>query len=381
MALVDALVRQGKRTTSLDTPEDQTWGEIGGEFAAGLLPGVGQAMSMRDFERARREDSKLGMALAAVGMLPLGRIFKGGDTAVRKILTKADPKKDANAIDKFTELSKKSKASGGLERAIEKDRLLQQTGLIDSPVRGTQSELLKYHHLGKPRQLKMGEEASFGRMYPEADLSSLPSGERIDLENIIYRTQPLDPSYKNQHRVGGRANPAMGEVTLEMNPKRMRPEEFIDTAAHETEHIAQGAQPWAARGSNLEFEGDRVNRLRRIYADVLRRGRKDEAAELMYTTPEQLDEIVMNLQHSPGMNYMRNLGEHNARLTGTLAKRYAKSGKVNPYSLNPHSTEWANTGIVADSSRSALSRMSKPDSFLLDSDPDQLMQALKFFTE
>jgi hypothetical protein len=65
-----------RNATSLDTPQDQPLAQDAGEMAAGFIPGVGQAMALRDFERARREDDKLGMGLSAVSLIPGGALVK-----------------------------------------------------------------------------------------------------------------------------------------------------------------------------------------------------------------------------------------------------------------------------------------------------------------
>jgi hypothetical protein len=57
-----------------------------GEVALGAVPGVGQAMDVRDFEQARREGSPVGMALAAAGGVPVaGDVVKQLGKAGRKI--------------------------------------------------------------------------------------------------------------------------------------------------------------------------------------------------------------------------------------------------------------------------------------------------------
>lgn len=56
---------------SLDAPSDGDLADVGIDIAAGFAPGVGTALSLRDFERARREGDGFGMALSALGALPV----------------------------------------------------------------------------------------------------------------------------------------------------------------------------------------------------------------------------------------------------------------------------------------------------------------------
>ena len=67
---------------SLDTPEDQDAVDIGADLALGFVPVVGTAQAGRDFERARRDNDKLGMVLSAAAGIPVvGGVAKAAGTA------------------------------------------------------------------------------------------------------------------------------------------------------------------------------------------------------------------------------------------------------------------------------------------------------------
>lgn len=85
-AIIEALRNRAKRFFSLDTPANPDLGEVATDVAAGFVPGVGTALSARDFERSRREGDKLGMALAGAGMVP---VAGGGVRAISKALRRA----------------------------------------------------------------------------------------------------------------------------------------------------------------------------------------------------------------------------------------------------------------------------------------------------
>lgn len=72
---------------SLDNPKSMTAGETAADLAAGFVPGVGTALSARDFERARREDDVLGMGLSGLGMIP---VVGGATRAANRALRGAD---------------------------------------------------------------------------------------------------------------------------------------------------------------------------------------------------------------------------------------------------------------------------------------------------
>lgn len=65
--------------TSLDTPENMSLGATVADIGMGFVPGIGTAQGFRDFERARRDDDMLGMALGGLSAIPFaGGIVKAG---------------------------------------------------------------------------------------------------------------------------------------------------------------------------------------------------------------------------------------------------------------------------------------------------------------
>jgi LysM repeat protein len=94
-----------KRLTSLDSQNDSDIGDDAAEFAAGFVPGVQQAMSARDFERARREGDLTGMGVAAASGLPfVGGFVRGarGASKLGKVAKKAlGPTKKTDDFDKI----------------------------------------------------------------------------------------------------------------------------------------------------------------------------------------------------------------------------------------------------------------------------------------
>jgi hypothetical protein len=80
--------RRYERLTSLDQPQDTDAIDMALEMGGSLVPGVGPALAARDFERARRADDPVGMAMAGASALPLGKLvgaLKGYDPAMREI--------------------------------------------------------------------------------------------------------------------------------------------------------------------------------------------------------------------------------------------------------------------------------------------------------
>jgi hypothetical protein len=84
-----------ERFTSLDTPQDMGLGETVADIGMGFLPVVGTAQGARDFERARRDSDKLGMALSAASMIP---IAGGAVKAARSVGKAAKAADDLAAV-------------------------------------------------------------------------------------------------------------------------------------------------------------------------------------------------------------------------------------------------------------------------------------------
>jgi hypothetical protein len=75
---IDELRRRAGVFTSLDNSDESDLADAGIDFAAGFAPGIGTALALRDFERARRDDDKLGMLLSGIGATPgVGGIARG----------------------------------------------------------------------------------------------------------------------------------------------------------------------------------------------------------------------------------------------------------------------------------------------------------------
>jgi hypothetical protein len=84
--------------TSLDTPQNMSLGATVADIGMGFLPFVGTAQGMRDFERARRDDDMLGMALGGLSAIPFaGGIVKAG-RAVEGAMDVAQAGKAASEI-------------------------------------------------------------------------------------------------------------------------------------------------------------------------------------------------------------------------------------------------------------------------------------------
>jgi hypothetical protein len=102
-AVIAALRDRARKYVSLDTPEDGDLGDMAIDIATGFLPVVGTAQAGRDFERARRDKDKLGMALASLGAVPVvggvanaaNKARKGGKAAEEAVKVLRGPRAEA----------------------------------------------------------------------------------------------------------------------------------------------------------------------------------------------------------------------------------------------------------------------------------------------
>lgn len=139
--LIDALRNRARKFVSLDTPKDSDLGDMAADIGAGFLPGIGTALSARDFERSRREDDKLGMLLSGIGMVP---VLGGVTRAARKGDAVIDALRKAKPVEKAPRMSaEEARAAGywhpiGLGKKLEKpyqDMTFKTEAVKDLPQR------------------------------------------------------------------------------------------------------------------------------------------------------------------------------------------------------------------------------------------------------
>ena len=118
--LLDDVLPQVKQTArsllSLDPQEDVPASQQALEMALGFVPGVGQAMALRDLERARRAEDPAAAALAATAFVPFGRL--------------ASAAKEVPGVSKIAEFDPRFDL-----RVKEQERLKKLTPVVES--RGT----------------------------------------------------------------------------------------------------------------------------------------------------------------------------------------------------------------------------------------------------
>jgi hypothetical protein len=122
------LKRRYERMVSLDQPQDTDAVDMALEMGGSLMPGVGQALAARDFERARRAGDETGMAMAGAAIAPGARIAK----MLGKVPKSIRVSKSSDELHQAAVESGKMSPSTAAELA-EAERL-QDAGLISKEV-------------------------------------------------------------------------------------------------------------------------------------------------------------------------------------------------------------------------------------------------------
>jgi hypothetical protein len=124
--LFDEVLPQAQRTArsllSLDPQENVPASQQALEMALGFVPGIGQAMALRDIERARRANDPAAAALAATEFLPISRLAQKFDPVMSRIKAYHGTADDFEAFDP---------AMGGRATGAESGR--QATWFTDDP--------------------------------------------------------------------------------------------------------------------------------------------------------------------------------------------------------------------------------------------------------
>jgi len=228
--LFDEVLPQARRTAqsllSLDPQEDVPASQQALEMALGFVPGIGQAMALRDIERARRAQDPTAGALAAASLVPFGRI---GGALRRDIFIGKNAKTwDASAAKRAEELE----ASGASPESI-----WRETGTFRAPdgefrqeISDIGSRLAKESESGLPANLAFEHPGGLYQAYPD-----------IGEQTIIRTSQPLE----------GGAIASYNRDTQLLSFGRKPPETQDELAAvglHELQHAVQRRENFSRGG-------------------------------------------------------------------------------------------------------------------------------------
>jgi hypothetical protein len=198
---LESLKDVAERTVSLDPQPDAGLGDMAVDIVGGFIPGVSQALAARDIERARRDDDKLGMALAASSFIPFGKAYNAAKSSITRAPGGYFPSSRGPTDLPYTEFDeqlvdinrrvKDKTEPGPQQNAIMqlfnqkmKDFFSKQAGSIKDPLR---SDILS----GK---IKFADESPMGDIFPQTLVKSANQG---DLQAL----RLLEKNYDNMFSV------------------------------------------------------------------------------------------------------------------------------------------------------------------------------------
>lgn len=231
---------------SLDPQENVSGAQQVAELGLGFVPGVGQALAARDFERARRAGDKAGMALAAASLVPVGRFLPDASVLKRDIFI--GPKSrtwNKAAAEEATKLEK---------AGVNKEEIWRRTGTYRAPDGKLRQEI-------SDQSMRLRHEFGYK---PQTGLQRLfgqkEAGDQFGRVGELIESAPLTESYPNIAQYGAQIGKAGGEYpqrgvfdpgTKRLAARRTKEEGVLDTLTHELQHGVQEFEGFS-HGANLE---------------------------------------------------------------------------------------------------------------------------------
>ena len=237
-----------ERATSLD-PQEQDLADIAVEGVASLAPGVGPALAARDLERARRANDPAGMAMAAAGAIPGGKLAG--------LLKRYDPTRAEIFIGKSAKTWNEKQADRALAMeavGVDPETIWRETGTFRAPDNEWRQEISDLGAKGVYTHLPPSEErlADMVLEHPEL-VEAYP-----DLANIrqFGLREPKARGSYEVTRIQTEDGPkVLGEALVVRGPNE---EALASTALHEMQHAIQRREGFQ-RGSNpAEFKDKKI---------------------------------------------------------------------------------------------------------------------------
>jgi hypothetical protein len=238
-ALVRAL-RWGKNQFSLEPQPDQDLisPETAGDFALGMVPGVGQAMALRDMYRGYQAKDPVAMSTAALGLVPFGKL---GSVMKNKIIA------GAGAAD--APYDAMLKARNALKKGADPEAVWQEHGVFKGYDKGTAGGQLKWEIPDTNAKFKEG-----AFQVDKAGKSTFGGklGDLLDhLELFKNYPQLADMNVSAYHKKGLKRGGSQLGNDLEMFSKD--PDDLLKVLLHETQHRVQDIEKFGRGGNPTQF--------------------------------------------------------------------------------------------------------------------------------
>jgi len=254
--LIDELRRRAEIFAALDNRDDADLADIGIDVAAGFAPGVGTALALRDFERARRDDDKLGMFLASVSGVPV----VGGVPRTIMMAAKKSGKKRKKAVGTifdevkdYDEAQRMALRGDHLKRTPE-GKYVGAPADVDSPQKLARN---------RANALRKVEEGAFNaNWYDRArDAATEVSGGDPTMSSMFARG---GAAYSPQ------ATPEVeiGALLRQHNARVLRGEDAVPRTGAQSRNVARAYADDAGGGYNIDPSVVRLGKKTAPYADA-----------------------------------------------------------------------------------------------------------------
>jgi hypothetical protein len=318
-ALARAL-RWGKSQFSLDPQPDQDIlsGETAGDVALGFVPGVGQAMALRDMERARRAEDPVAGGLAAASLLPWGRL--GGAVKNKLIAGTQAAKAPMEAM---------GAGRAALERGVDPDQVWREHGTY---MGGESKQPMKWEIPDQGMEIKKWHDSKIGRDFATGKQGVVEGSFSGHLEDFMHHPE-FFKNYPEARKwiVDADMNPVHRGKGDYYSPVRKTDAPRIEIQAsdlndlrkillHEVQHGVQGVERFSS-GSNSQWTFDRLVNL------MLKDAKKKDPLKGGEIFDKFSVDDWANLRGTAKDEYLKKAGEVEARMVEGRSMNSAEHNK------------------------------------------------------
>lgn len=255
-AVIDELRRRAGIFASLDNREDADLADMGVDIAAGFVPGVGQALSARDFERARREGDVLGMGLSTLGMVPVA----GGIPRTVMMAAKKGGKKAKQAVG--TVFDGVTDYDQALQMALRGKHLKRtpEGKYVGAPA-----------DVDSPQKLSRNRQAALGKVEEGAFNADWYDRARNTATEVSGGDAPMAAMFaRGGAAYSPQATPEVevGALLRQHNAKVLRGEDAVPRTGSQARNVARAYSENATGGYNIDPSAIRLGKKTGPYADA-----------------------------------------------------------------------------------------------------------------
>lgn len=317
------LLRKGANAVNPSAPQETDLGDLAVDIGGSFVPGVGQAMALRDFNRAREEGDPLGMGLSALGAIPgVGGAMKVGKKIFGGLKGAAGDAEKLAALKKAEELRAAGKGKGevwekaGWTETVEPGKpmfeIADDVATFSTKAGFNHPELFKRYPELKDVKIKRGKlgEGAVG----EYDAAKKTITIDPSLSDAQVRDILLHEFQHGVDKIEGRiwgSNATESKDLADQLRSAVRVDATLDAAHQAKGLMAQGAAPKEAMDFVTENAGKPLN------DQMLKRFTMAAPDDLMaerQLAKSQLDALIRdNVTMHQRKNYLGNAGEVRAR--------------------------------------------------------------------